>query len=118
METEEKIAVVTLTLRDSANVVVATTTTTADGSFSFVNIPAGRYSVEETQPAGYGSSTPDTVVLDVQAGGAAPIVNFGDTAGSLTALVYNDSNSDGVPHCRRTADRQSDTPSFRHGCAR
>ncbi len=35
-------------------------------------------------------------MLDVLAGGAAPIVNFGDTAGSLAALVYNDSNSDGV----------------------
>ncbi len=97
LETGEKgIVAVTITLRDAANAVIATTTTAADGSFSFVNIPAGHYTVEETQPAGYGSSTPNTVVLDVQAGGAAPTVNFGDTAGSLTALVYNDSNGDGV----------------------
>ena len=97
LETSEKgITAVTVTLRDAANAIVATTTTAPDGTFSFVNIPAGHYTVAETQPAGYGSSTPDTVALDVVAGGTAPIVNFGDTAGSLAALVYDDANGDGV----------------------
>jgi len=41
--------------------VVATTVTSADGSYDFSNIPAGHYNVVETQPAGYGSSNPDTV---------------------------------------------------------
>jgi uncharacterized repeat protein (TIGR01451 family) len=94
--TEGGIAGVLVTLRDAANVVVATTTTAANGTFSFVNIPAGRYTVQETQPAGYGSSTPDEVVLDLTAGGTPPTVNFGDTAGSVAGLVYNDTNNNGT----------------------
>src|SRR5262249_47081389 len=59
--TESGIGVVTLTLRDGSNAVVATTQTAADGSYFFANTPAGHYAVNETQPAGYGSSTPDVV---------------------------------------------------------
>ena len=86
---------VTLTLRDSSNAVVSTIATAADGSYGFTNIPAGHYSVSETQPAGYGSSTPDTVAVDLSAGGTTPVVNFGDTAGSLAGMVYSDPNNNG-----------------------
>jgi uncharacterized repeat protein (TIGR01451 family) len=90
---ESGISAVTVTLRDSSNSMVATTVTAADGSYDFSNIPAGHYSVVETQPVGYGSSTPDTVTLDLTAGAAPPVVNFGDTAGSLSGSVYSDANA-------------------------
>jgi len=90
---EAGIGAVSVTLRDSSNAVVATTVTVADGSYDFSNIPAGHYSVVETQPVGYGSSTSDTVAVDLTAGGAPPVINFGDTAGSLSGAVYTDANS-------------------------
>ena len=48
---------VTVTLRDALNAVVGTTTTDANGNYSFFGLPAGNYTVVETQPAGYGSSS-------------------------------------------------------------
>jgi len=93
---ETGIAGVLLTLKDASNTTVATTTSAADGTFSFGNIPAGRYTVEETQPAGYGSSTPNSVAFDLTAGGAPTVMNFGETAGSLAGLTYNDTNNNGV----------------------
>jgi uncharacterized repeat protein (TIGR01451 family) len=97
LETAEAgIAAVTVTLRDAANTVVATTTTAANGTYSFANIPAGHYTLDETQPAGYGSSSPDSVAVDLTAGGTPPTVNFGDTAGSIAGLAYNDVNNNGA----------------------
>src|SRR6185312_11741677 len=93
---EAGIGAVTLTLRDGSNTIVGTTQTTADGSYFFANIPAGRYSVAESQPAGYGSSTPDLVTIDLVAGAPGSTVIFGDTAGSLAGLVYNDTNNNGA----------------------
>lgn len=86
---------VTVTLRSGGSV-IATTTTDAEGRYSFSNIPAGQYTVEETQPAGYGSSTADSVAVDLTAGGTTPTIDFGDTVGSLAGLVYNDTNNNGV----------------------
>ncbi|MBM0106000.1 carboxypeptidase regulatory-like domain-containing protein [Steroidobacter sp. S1-65] len=91
---EAGIAAVTITLRSNGSI-IATTTTDADGNYSFVNIPAGQYTVEETQPAGYGSSTPDSVNVELIAGVVAPNVNFGDTVGSIVGRVYNDANNNG-----------------------
>src|SRR3984893_10757526 len=93
---EPGIGVVTLTLRDSTHAVIATAQTAAAGSYFFANIPAGHYTIEETQPAGYGSSTPDVVTADLVAGAPGSIANFGDTAGSIAGLVYNDTNNNGL----------------------
>lgn len=92
---EAGIVAVTITLHSGGSI-VATTTTDADGRYTFTNIPAGRYSVEETQPPGHGSSTPDAVTVDLTAGGTTPTINFGDTVGSLAGLAYNDTNNNGV----------------------
>ncbi|MCW5848649.1 MAG: hypothetical protein KIT87_00935 [Anaerolineae bacterium] len=62
------------------DVVVATTTTDANGNYSFSNLPPGAYLVRETDPAGFVSSTPNTVVVTVVGGGFA-IANFGDCLG-------------------------------------
>ncbi len=85
---------VTLQLRDSQGNLVATTTTSVDGSYSFINLPAGNYSVIEAQPNGYGSSTPDSVAVSLPTTGRTGI-NFGETTSSISGRVYLDSNTDG-----------------------
>ncbi|AJA07027.1 conserved repeat domain protein [Sphingopyxis fribergensis] len=85
---------VTITLRQGGTV-IATTTTGPDGSYRFENLPAGSYTVEETQPAGYGSSTPNSQSVNVSAGQNQSI-DFGDTNSSLAGSVFVDSNDDGV----------------------
>ena len=85
---------VTITLRQGGTV-VATTTTGADGSYRFENLPAGSYTVEETQPAGYGSSTPDSRSVNVSAG-ANQSIDFGDTVSSLAGSVFVDTDDNGV----------------------
>lgn len=94
--TEVGISAVTITLRDNANAVVGTTTTNATGDYGFANIPAGHFTVDETQPAGYGSSTANSFPVDLVAGGTTPIVNFGETAGSFAGLAYNDTNNNAL----------------------
>ncbi|WP_020471274.1 SdrD B-like domain-containing protein [Zavarzinella formosa] len=71
-----------------------TTTTGADGSYSFDNLPAGSYTVSEpTQPPGYGSSTPNNPpAITVPAGGTG-VVNFGETQGSLAGRVWLNYNN-------------------------
>jgi uncharacterized repeat protein (TIGR01451 family) len=56
---------------------VFTTTTDSSGNYSFVNLPAGTYTVLESQPHGYKNSTPSLATATV--GPAAPAtVNFGE----------------------------------------
>jgi uncharacterized repeat protein (TIGR01451 family) len=85
---------VTITLRQGATV-IATTTTGPDGSYRFENLPAGSYEVVETQPAGHGSSTPDSQAVNVSAG-ASQSVDFGETVSSLAGAVFVDVDDDGV----------------------
>jgi len=47
------IAGVTITLKDASGTIIATDVTDADGKYDFINLPAGDYTVEETQPAEY-----------------------------------------------------------------
>ena len=79
---------------------IASTTTTAGGSYSFTNLTPGTYRVVETDLAGYVSTTPNTVSTTVNAGGSAT-VNFGDyrlnsgTLSSISGIVFNDANGNG-----------------------
>jgi uncharacterized repeat protein (TIGR01451 family) len=92
--TEPGIAGVTVTLMQGATV-VATTTTNATGAFSFIGLSAGSYTVVETQPAGYGSSTPNSVSVSLTSG-ATQTVEFGETLSTIAGHVFVDSNNDGV----------------------
>lgn len=96
---DRPLANVVVELRTASGDLVATTTTGPDGSYSFGDVPAGDYVVIETQPAGYGEGpenptnrVPVTVITDEK---TAPI-NFGERTGSLSGLVYNDTNNNGV----------------------
>ena len=62
---------VTLTLLDASGNSVATTTTNTNGSYFFNNLPAGDYTVVETQPAGY-SSVKDRDVITTGIGDPDP----------------------------------------------
>jgi uncharacterized repeat protein (TIGR01451 family) len=66
-----------------------------DGGFTFPGVAPGAYTIEETQPAGYGSSTPDRFA--VVASVATPVfVRFGETVSTLSGAVYVDANNDNV----------------------
>ncbi|NOZ30301.1 MAG: hypothetical protein GXP39_19915, partial [Chloroflexi bacterium] len=66
-----------LTLRDGSGALVTVRNTNPSGWYQFDDVRPGRYTVEEEQPAGYASTSPDVVVVDVVAGGQR-IVDFGE----------------------------------------
>jgi LPXTG-site transpeptidase (sortase) family protein len=68
---------VTIQLKNNIGTVIATTTTDALGSYSFTNLAAGMYTVSETDPAGFVSTTLNNVGVNLSAGTTATI-NFGD----------------------------------------
>jgi fimbrial isopeptide formation D2 family protein/uncharacterized repeat protein (TIGR01451 family) len=89
---------VTVTLSGTdllGNSVLLTTTTTITGFYIFDNLPAGNYVIEQTQPTGYGSSTPNTLSVNVPLTGLTD-QNFGETVSTLSGYVYVDSNNNGV----------------------
>jgi uncharacterized repeat protein (TIGR01451 family) len=86
---------VLLALRNSSGNIMATATSGPNGAYSFANVLLGNYTLTETQPNGYGSSTPNVLTLNVPHGGLANL-NFGDTLGSLAGLVFFDPNNNGA----------------------
>ena len=87
---------VTVELLDSNGAVVATATTGANGSYAFPNVTPGAYTVRETDPTGYTSTTNNTAPISVAPGGAAT-ANFGDQQpGAISGVVFNDLNGNGV----------------------
>ena len=86
---------VTITLRDSGGAVVATATTDTNGNYSFSGVPVGNYSITETQPIGFGSSSPNTLNITAPVGGLSG-QDFFDTTSSLAGRVYVDADNDGI----------------------
>jgi uncharacterized repeat protein (TIGR01451 family) len=117
MDGGEALASVTLTLTgndDLGAAVNLTTTTAADGSYSFASLrpsSAAGYTVTETQPTGLGEFTGVTGTLVGSAGGSASLditsaivlgsgvagtgYDFRENASSLTGSVYLDTNNNG-----------------------
>ncbi|MCE9564475.1 MAG: carboxypeptidase regulatory-like domain-containing protein [Planctomycetes bacterium] len=98
---EPPIPGVTITLRDGTGTVVGTTTTDVNGFYNFPNLPPGKYTITETQPAGYGDPPAGTFAPNVRTvtlvgGTSVTDQDFGDTLSSLAGLVYVDSNDDGI----------------------
>ncbi|MBN8456579.1 MAG: carboxypeptidase regulatory-like domain-containing protein, partial [Verrucomicrobia bacterium] len=94
---------VTLTLLNSVDATVATTTTAPDGSYSFANLPPGTYRVVETQPSGYLSVTdkdggnPDEIQgIVVVAGGVNSANDFiEEEPGAIAGAVLADTDGNG-----------------------
>ncbi|MEI7688156.1 MAG: SdrD B-like domain-containing protein, partial [Planctomycetota bacterium] len=89
---------VTVTLVDSNGATVGTTTTAADGTYSFTNVFPGNYTIVEAQPAVFGDSPvgPATIRnVTVPLGGLAN-QNFGETLGEISGTVFVDFNNDGI----------------------
>lgn len=93
--TELGIGGVTVVLVDGSGTIVASTTTGSDGSYTFPNVPAGSYTVRESDPFGYISTTNNVVPVSV-ADGVSVTANFGDQqTGTVSGTVFNDVNGDG-----------------------
>lgn len=102
---------VTITLSgtdDLGNPVNQTTTTAADGSYSFNNLRRGTYRVAESQPAAWsdsgdvagtaGGTVANDAVSAIALGAniAATGYDFGESGNSLAGLVFSDLDGDGV----------------------
>jgi len=101
---EPGLADVLIELYDEADQLVATTTTAADGTYQFTQLPAGVYTIRETQPEGYfqggqsaGSGGGDDSVADVISAIAIPwatsLVHYDfceRLPNSLSGRVWND----------------------------
>jgi large repetitive protein len=109
--TEAPIGSVEVKLLDSSNTVVATTNTDpSTGAYEFTNLPAGNYTVVETQPSGYvdrsetagtfaSLGTNDRIAVALPAGGLSAGNDFGESIavpGSISGKVYIDPNNDGI----------------------
>ncbi len=99
---EAPLAGVTVELYDAAGTLVATTLTEADGSYLFNNLAAGVYSVAETNPAGYSSTTLDHVSVTLTSGSTSN-VDFGDLTG-VAVTVDPAVTKQGVPANARIGD--------------
>ena len=92
---EPGISGVTITLLDSNGDVVGVTVTDDTGSYSFADLPAGDYSIVQTQPSGFGSTTPSTIAVTLTVVGITD-ADFGEDLGSIGDTVWADTDGDGV----------------------
>jgi large repetitive protein len=96
--TERTLRGVTITLAGTdaqGRPVNLTTTTDADGRYSFPGLVGGTYTITQTQPGAFGNATPNVVNVTLVPGGAE-VVNFAEIASGLSGNVYQDQNRDGV----------------------
>ena len=88
----------TVELLQSGNI-VATTTSASDGSYSFANLGAGTYTIEEINQAGWYQTEPAAPVrlhLTATSGSSQSGLNFGNfQLVDVTGNVYNDLNGNG-----------------------
>ncbi|TPW09187.1 MAG: hypothetical protein FD127_4218, partial [Acidimicrobiaceae bacterium] len=91
---EAGLAGVTITLQGAPG--NPTTTTDGNGNYIFTGIAAGKYTIVESQPTGFDSTTTNTLAnVNVPAAGLGN-QNFGETQSSLKGFVYVDADNDGV----------------------
>jgi fimbrial isopeptide formation D2 family protein/uncharacterized repeat protein (TIGR01451 family) len=86
---------VTLTLLDNLGATIATTTTDIDGNYEFLDVPAGNYTVVQTDLSGYQSVTPNSLPTTVVAGQTATADFVDEQLGTLSGCVHQDLDGDG-----------------------
>ncbi len=93
---EANIGGLVITLVPASGPVVTTTTTVGDGSYQFTNVAAGSYIVRSDDIPGFVRTTPSAVGISVAAGGSGS-ANFGyQEVGTVSGVVFRDTNSDGA----------------------
>ena len=85
---------VLVTLLDANGVVVGTATTANDGTYSFLNLPPGTYTLVQTQPNVFASTSANVIPVLLTAAGVVD-QDFGEVLGSLAGSVYRDINANG-----------------------
>ena len=86
---------VVVTLSDGTNTLTATTD--ASGNYTFSNVLPGTYTVTETVPTGFGTSTATSRPADATTGAASvPVTPFGLTVSTVSGTVYRDDNANNV----------------------
>jgi hypothetical protein len=76
---------------------VSTTTTAGDGTYAFTSVFLGDYTVRETDPEGYNSTTPNDVDVSIAAAGQRTTADFGDQGvGAIRGAVFHDENGNGA----------------------
>ena len=103
---EAGVAGVMVTLRadpggDGVYDVIATQVTAADGSYSFANLPADRYRLVVSVPAGSLATTPTANSVNLGAGASVDTADFGlasqpPAPGTLGDRVWDDVDGDGM----------------------
>ena len=107
-EGDSPLSGVLVTLTDSSGIVVASTLTDSEGAYEFSDVPAGDYTVSETDPMDLisvsdidGSDNTDNAI-DVTVGGDDPLDSTGndfvdekpDETGSISGTVFEDTDDD------------------------
>ncbi|WP_347250248.1 SdrD B-like domain-containing protein, partial [Zoogloea sp.] len=97
------IAGVTVELKDSTGTVVQTTTTDANGNYTFNNVPTGTYTVVETNKPGYtdvgdvDGGNPNVITVILPPGSSSTGNDFVDERpATLGDRVWEDKNANGV----------------------
>lgn len=93
---------VEIELYDASGTLVATTTTDADGNYSFTDLTVGDYTVVELQPDAYGTTSPNSLDVSVPTSGLSN-VDFGELPGTVEGVVWRDADSDGQFDAGETA---------------
>ncbi len=109
-----------LRLRDTSHTLLAEAVSREEGPVCFPEYPAGAYLLEEENPPGFSSTTPDMWGIFLTAG-MSLTVSFGDvlTHGYVEGTLFEDRDGDGVrtpeerpiPHARVVLE----SPAFRTG---
>lgn len=91
---------VTIQLTRPDGTVVATTTTDASGHYSFAGFPTGDYLIKQVQPAGWTSTSPNTLgtlasPIRITTGGMQN-QDFFEDRGRISGVVFDDRDGDGL----------------------
>ena len=85
---------------DGANPITTTGNGLITGTFTYAVSQVANYALDETNPPGYRSTTPDNLNVVVDALGTSYFVEFGDTnsgaTGTVFGTVFDDMNGNGL----------------------